>query len=286
MAFRCSRHSARWILGPVVAVGLLTAPASAPAGTVGLENGPEVVFRAAAGERNDVTVLDVAQQRMSITDPGAPLGAGPGCDAGVLIICAGSTAIVHLGNRDDRGITQSAHGLRLVHGEGGNDFIRSDGETAYAYGGPGRDDIGVSAHLAYAYGGPGADSVHGNASLYNDLRGERGDDQLVQGGSATCARLDGGPGEDRMVGRKTSCNGPVIPTQTGGNGEDRLGFAASARASSEQWILEGGRGHDLINAAGSGAGDVVSCGRGHDRVVADPTDSVAPDCERVRAGAA
>ena len=47
-------------------------------------------------------------------------------------------------------------------------------------------------------------------------------------------------------------------------------------------ILSGGDGADVIIVTNKPAGkDVVSCGRGFDRVLADRKDVVAPDCEKV-----
>ena len=50
-------------------------------------------------------------------------------------------------------------------------------------------------------------------------------------------------------------------------------------------ILSAGTGNDVLDVAQpnkTGAkGDVVSCGSGFDRVLADRKDMVAPDCERV-----
>ena len=54
-----------------------------------------------------------------------------------------------------------------------------------------------------------------------------------------------------------------------------------------QDILSGGAGKDVIVAANSPAfGDIVTCGSGFDRVLADRKDVVAPDCERVVIGLA
>ena len=299
MGFRDRCRAASRIVWPFAAIGLIALPAPALGAVVAMEDGQGVVFRASSGEINDVSVLDVEGARPSIVDLGAPLVAGVGCQAGDPTICEHAPVVVHLGNRDDRVVTRSASSLRTVHGEGGDDLIRADGETAYAHGGLGEDDIAVSANVAYAFGGPGGDVITGNAGLYNDLRGERGDDRLSQGMSANCARLDGGPGSDRIVGRETNCNGPVVPTQVGGSGDDTMRFAEPARGWTEGWALEGGRGDDrisgaagadsfesgpgwdLVRATGDGAADAVSCGPGYDRVIADPLDSVAENCEQV-----
>jgi hypothetical protein len=51
--------------------------------------------------------------------------------------------------------------------------------------------------------------------------------------------------------------------------------------------LSAGDGNDVLNVANKPAGkDVVSCGSGIDRVLADRTDVVSPDCENVSIGPA
>jgi len=94
-------------------------------------------------------------------------------------------------------------------------------------------------------GDAGRDHVRGGAG--DDLvRGGADDDLLV--GASGKDRLEGGAGNDRL---------------RGGTGTDRL---------------DGGSGDDDLDAA-DGARDVVVCGPGLDRVVADDLDRVADDCE-------
>jgi hypothetical protein len=98
-------------------------------------------------------------------------------------------------------------------------------------------------------GGPLADRLFGLGG--NDLlRGRAGND-----------RLDGGAGADRVFGD----NGADL--LIGGRGRDRL---------------VGGRGADLIRARDRQI-DVIGCGAGRDRVVADPRDRIGRNCE-VRVG--
>jgi Ca2+-binding RTX toxin-like protein len=61
----------------------------------------------------------------------------------------------------------------------------------------------------------------------------------------------------------------------GGDGADRID------GGSGRDTIQGGRGDDVIRAA-DGQSDTISCGPGHDRVLADRTDRVASDCERVK----
>jgi hypothetical protein len=69
----------------------------------------------------------------------------------------------------------------------------------------------------------------------------------------------------------------------GGDGPDWL-VDGPLRDTSED-TLSGGDGDDALIANNRPARrDIVSCGSGFDRVVADTKDRVASDCERVRRG--
>ena len=66
----------------------------------------------------------------------------------------------------------------------------------------------------------------------------------------------------------------------GGEGNDFL-FECCLREFSKD-TLSGGSGNDVIDVSHRPAvRDVVVCGRGFDRVLADRKDTVARDCERV-----
>jgi hypothetical protein len=110
--------------------------------------------------------------------------------------------------------------------------------------------------------------------------------------SAVVARLDpilGTPGADRLVGT------PHHDLIRGLGGADELrgrGGPDELRGGRGSDLLVGGRGGDvLFGAAGDdrfsardGRVDTISCGGGHDVVVADRRDHVAADCERVSHG--
>ncbi len=88
---------------------------------------------------------------------------------------------------------------------------------------------------------------------------------------------DFGSDNDRVLGGRGSDN--VV----GGEGNDLL-VEGTLREFSED-RLSGGAGNDVIPAINSPAfGDVVTCGSGFDRVLADRKDIAAPDCERVVVG--
>lgn len=121
----------------------------------------------------------------------------------------------------------------------------------------GPDTISGTLYKDFIFGNDGNDTLYGLQGP-DLLRGERGNDIL-----------DGGPGDDILIG------GPGRDMYTGGDGHDQV-------------IVEGGpsristgRGDDIVRARNRKR-DAISCGPGHDVVVADRIDRVAPDCERVQ----
>lgn len=95
------------------------------------------------------------------------------------------------------------------------------------------------------------------------IRGAGGNDRLRGGAGDDC--LSGGKGNDRLKGDDGKDN------LHGGSGRDRLNGGAGADK------LGGGPGDDVIHSKGGGA-DVVKCGPGHDRVVADKRDKLGKGC--------
>jgi Ca2+-binding RTX toxin-like protein len=114
-------------------------------------------------------------------------------------------------------------------------------------------------------GGPGKDVVNGGnlaepfAGKKNLVGGEGND--AVQGGLGSDNVL-GGEGNDLMVGGEFDT--PAVMD-----------------------TLSGGEGNEVIDVLNQPAGkDVVTCGGGVDRVLADSKDVVSPDCEKVFIGPA
>ncbi len=114
----------------------------------------------------------------------------------------------------------------------------------------------------------------------DQLVGKGGDDVLLAlAGNDT---LLGGPGKDILYGgshaepaggNKTMVGGDGNDTMMGGDGNDfLLGVPGPDKIS-------GGNGNDVIDVLGVGK-DVVTCGSGFDRVLADRADVVASDCEK------
>jgi len=143
------------------------------------------------------------------------------------------------------------------------------------------------------------------------LRGTKGDDNLIgQGGNDTLLSLAvddtllGGPGKDvvnggnlaePLAGNKTLVGGEGNDAVQGGLGSDNVlgGEGNDFMVGGEfeppavKDTLSGAEGNEVIDVLNKPAGkDVVSCGSGLDRVLADRADMVAPDCEKVSIGLA
>jgi Ca2+-binding RTX toxin-like protein len=143
------------------------------------------------------------------------------------------------------------------------------------------------------------------------LRGTKGDDNLIgQGANDTLLSLAGddtllgGPGKDVVnggnlaepfAGNKNLVGGEGNDVVQGGLDSDNvLGGEGNDYMVDGEFeppavkdILSSGEGNDVMNVANKPAGkDVVTCGGGLDRVLADSKDVVAPDCEKVFIGPA
>ncbi len=90
-------------------------------------------------------------------------------------------------------------------------------------------------------------------------------------GGAGADQIDGGAGADTMLG---GGGGDYID---GGDGPDVIDGGPGRD------VVIGGYGNDSINTR-DGVRDVVNCGRGQDRVVADADDLVKRNCERILRG--
>jgi hypothetical protein len=96
-------------------------------------------------------------------------------------------------------------------------------------------------------------------------------------GTHEADRLRGTPGRDRI------CGAPGNDMIHALGGDDVIDGGAGADVifpGPGRDVVRGGPGNDTIHAA-DGERDVISCGPGRDRVVADRIDLVGRDCERV-----
>jgi len=105
---------------------------------------------------------------------------------------------------------------------------------------------------------PAFATLNGNA-LDNRIVGSDWYD--VINGLAANDDLEGGAGDDTING------GAGNDTIAGGLGAD---------------TIDGGAGNDKIDAFDRAQTDIITCGPGYDSVIADTSDTVASDCERVR----
>jgi hypothetical protein len=161
------------------------------------------------------------------------------------------------------------HGVYLFNDTGAS-VVTVTGNGCHAY----------SLQLAYcSYGSFSSVAVRlGGTGSYAEsqlwltpvtLTGGNGTSTLVGGSSPTT--LVAGAGQTTMTagnGNTTFTGGSGPSTMTGGKGHD---------------TFAGGAGGDTINSR-NGVAEQVTCGGGVDTVVADPTDTVASDCEQVDRG--
>lgn len=157
----------------------------------------------------------------------------------------------------------------------GNDTVAGGDGNDELLGSEGDDTIGGGAGNDRLTAGPGRDTLSGGAGL-DHLNGVSGNDRLtggagndVMGGGSNNDVLSGGSGNDSMRGDAGN------DRLTGSTGNDRIDVGKGRNRAS------GGPGRDRITAANAKR-DRISCGSGRDRVLADATDRVARDCERVK----
>jgi Ca2+-binding RTX toxin-like protein len=142
-----------------------------------------------------------------------------------------------------------------LFGLGGRDNLLGEEGKDWVLGGNERRPLGGDKNLV---GGPGNDGVLGGEGSDN-LLGGSGDDFA-----------NGGSGPDKVLG---------------GDGNDLL--LDGERRGGARDIVTGGDGNDVLDPINRPAGkDLITCGSGFDRVLADRLDVVAPDCERVAVGLA
>jgi Ca2+-binding RTX toxin-like protein len=164
----------------------------------------------------------------------------------VLVASGVALAVTKIGT-DGPDTLRGTNGADNLLGLGGNDRL---------YSLRGNDNL---------LGGSGKDVVWGENN--KGCRCPLGGNKNLYGGSGLDF-VSGGSGSDNVVG---------------GGGDDFMGDGEFEHAVKDN--LFGGAGNDGINVANKpGVKDVVACGSGFDRVLADRKDVVAPDCERVFVG--
>ena len=153
-------------------------------------------------------------------------------------------------------------------GTDGPDTLRGTNKADNLIGKGGNDRLFSLAGRDTLLGGTGKDVVWGGRIV-----GRCCDDNDFSGGDKNVA---GGPGNDVVNGGRGSDN--IL----GGGGNDNL-FEGAEPDVAKPDILSAGDGNDavwVLNWSPRGK-DILSCGSGFDWVIADRTDVIAADCERV-----
>ena len=197
-----------------------------------------------------------------------------------LLVASGVALAVNKIGTDGPDTLRGTNGADNLLGNGGKDVLFAlGGNNDNLVGGPGKDwvfggtkrrPLGGDKTLVGGprndgvQGGLGADTLLGNSGD-DFVHGDNGPDRAVVGGEGR-DNIDGGTGPDRMLGE---------------GGGDLLVDGPIGEASKDD-VLSGGEGDDiLIGDHVPAVKDIVSCGSGFDRVVADSKDMVAGDCEKV-----
>lgn len=176
-----------------------------------------------------------------------------------------------------------------IEGDGGNDVLRGWLGNDFIDGGQGddridgeqgNDNLVGSSGNDLIFGGTGNDTILGNQGddfLHGDegvdlLRGHAGDDFLMAG-DGIGNRLDGGPGNDHLVGSDDGSDDPnfsdLVPTgdlMSGGRGDDVIEGLGGAD------VIDSGSGNDVV--WGGNHGDWIISGAGLSPTGDDDDDSV------------
>jgi Ca2+-binding RTX toxin-like protein len=179
-----------------------------------------------------------------------------------LLVASGVALAVNKIGTNGPDTLKGTNGADNLYGRGGNDAL---------FGFAGRDNLLGGAGKDWVLGGNDLPPLGGDKNLVggrgNDgIIASQGSDNLV--GSSGNDFLDGGRGSDNIIGQE---------------GTDLL-IQGPGRETAED-SLSGGDGNDVFLVDNEPATrDLVTCGGGFDRVVADAKDVVAPDCEKVAVG--
>jgi hypothetical protein len=173
----------------------------------------------------------------------------------VILILAVMTAALVLGSGLALAVNKVGTQDRdFLKGTDGADNLIGNGENDLIFGLAGKDIL---------LGGSGKDLVFGG-SLAEPLGGNK--------------KLMGGEGNDAVLGGLGSDDG------VSGEGNDFM-QGGEFDTPPVKDIFSGGAGNDVIDVFNKPAGkDIVTCGRGFDRVLTDSKDVLTPDCERVFVG--
>jgi Ca2+-binding RTX toxin-like protein len=282
----------------IALAGAAAVPAASSGAVIFHEDGVGLTYRAAPGEVNELAmnpfagpIEGVSTTSMTIQDDTAPLEQlGEFCLPETPLRCPSVAMYAYMGDGNDHGVASPYFRDASIWGQGGNDDVSASGsDHAVAFGGPGNDRVSAGADGdAEAWGQAGDDVIRAGTQRSVHLYGGSGDDVLTTlTATFGSSVVDGGAGRDRIdLPMPGGCCLDVL----GRDGADTID-ADAARS------IDGGRGNDTITAHGNVRGDrgndridvsgnpdqsdAVSCGPGRDAVTADPSDSIAANCEAV-----
>jgi Ca2+-binding RTX toxin-like protein len=175
---------------------------------------------------------------------------------------------------------RGTNGADNLLGKGANDVLYALGGMDNLLGGEGKDWLlGGNERRPFGaegdknmVGGPGNDGLLGGIGSDNTL-GASGNDFL--NGDIGSDRAEGGQGRDLIEGWTGS-------DRLLGQGGGDLLIHGPIGESSKHNVLSGAEGEDIFFADNVPAvKDIVWCGSGFDRLMADSKDVVAEDCEKV-----
>src|SRR5688572_2466541 len=196
--------------------------------------------------------------------------AAPVIAGAIALVAAGTAVALEITGTDgpDRIIgSRTADTINALAGpdrifaHAGNDTVGAGDGGDRVFAGAGSDTVDAGLGDDRVFAGRGDDSVDAGPG-FDRVRGRAGNDTISGGEGFDVLRagrgqdtVSGGPGNDRLLARAHL--DPATDTVNGDEGDDRI----------------------LVRDAHH---DVVTCGPGFDRVIADETDTAAADCEVVR----
>jgi hypothetical protein len=281
----------------VALAGAAAVPAVSFGAVVFFQDGVGLTYRAAPGEVNHLTmnpfagpIEGVSGSSMTIQDDNAPLEPlDDFCLPETPLRCPSVAIYAYMGGGNDYGVANPYIRDAYIWGQGGNDDVSASGrDHAVAFGGTGDDRVSAGADVdAEAWGEAGDDVIRAGTQSTLHLHGGTGDDAITTA-TATFGPsvIDGGTGRDRIEVPVPGCCLDILGREgadtikaararsiEGGGGNDRITAHGDVRA---------GKGDDRVDVSGDpDQSDAVACGSGTDAVTADPSDSIAADCETV-----
>ena len=229
-----------------------------------------VVFQAAPGEHNVVTVRHDSAYSFLLEDSGAPLEARDDCKpAGDEVRCPGYALRLYAGDGDDT-VTADLNGdagYIVIHGDDGDDTLTGTSVTEI-YGDAGNDSL-VATSVQGVHGGDGNDTLH--VARPWGVTGGGGDDHIELTSCSTCSAgypgVDAGDGNDVVIGSPdpevlNGGNGDDVVSGgggrdqlTGGDGKDTLLLADLPTRSDSAYVEPGWTNYDPDGRADGGTGD-------------------------------